>query len=364
MNDIYAARREKLRKLLKKSQIDAILVTNFTNVTWLTGFSGDDSYLILHEKGECLLSDFRYTIQIEQECPGLNYAIRSGSIGLFQLAKNELEKVSSSARLGVESNSITLSVSEIVRATVTERTVSVDGLVESLRQVKDRTEIALIRESARIARNAFHALRAMLTPEMTEKQVADELEFSMRRLGAKDASFPSIVAVGDRAALCHCVPGERKIAEASTLLIDWGAKYRGYASDLTRVLVTGKVSDEFRKVYKIVQDAQQKAIETIRPGILCSEVDAAARSYIDQCGYGKCFDHGLGHGIGLNIHEGPYFSPRCATKLKPGMIITVEPGIYVKNWGGVRIEDDVLVTRTGCEVITDVEKDFEQMTVC
>lgn len=363
MSDIFAARREKLRKMLKKAHVDALLVTNFTNVTWLTGFTGDDSYLIIHEKGECLLSDFRYSIQIEQECPGLNFAIRSGSIGLFQLAKNELEKISSSPRLGVESNSITLSTSELVRARVTEKVVPVEGLAESLREVKDRSEIALIRESARIARNAFHAVRAILSPEMTEKQVADELEFFMRRLGAKDASFPTISAVGDHAALCHCVPGERKIRDGNILLIDWGAQYRGYASDLTRVLITGKVSDEFRKVYKIVLDAQRKAIEAVRPGLICSEIDAIARDYIEKSGYGKFFDHGLGHGIGLNIHEGPYFSPRCTTKLKPGMIITVEPGIYVKDWGGVRIEDDVLVTRDGFEVITDVEKEFDDMII-
>ncbi|MDO4630255.1 MAG: aminopeptidase P family protein [Planctomycetia bacterium] len=363
MTDIFATRREKLRKLLKKEKADALLVTNFTNVTWLTGFTGDDSYLLLHADGACLLSDFRYEIQIENECPGLPFMIRSGKVGFSQLIREELGKISSSPRLGVEINSITWALVESFRKSVTEDIVPLDSLVEKLRQMKDRQEIQTIREAGRIARNAFHAVRALLSPDWTEKQVADELEFAMRRLGAKDASFPTISAVGSNAALCHCVPGERRVRDASFILIDWGARYQGYVSDLTRVLITGKITPEFRKVYQIVLDAQRKAIEAVHPGIPCSEVDAVARNYIAEAGYGKYFDHGLGHGIGLDVHEGPSFSPRCETILKPGMIITVEPGIYIKNWGGVRIEDDVLVTRDGGEVLTDVEKELDDMYV-
>ncbi|MBE6429103.1 MAG: aminopeptidase P family protein, partial [Planctomycetaceae bacterium] len=296
MSDIFAARREKLRKLLKKQNADALLVTNVKNVTWLTGFTGDDSYFLLHADGECLLSDFRYEIQIEEECPGLNFAIRGGARGFSQLILDELKKISSSPRLGVETNSVTLGELERFKNTITSQIVPLDSLVESLRQVKDRQEIALIRESAKIARNAFHAVRAMICPDWTEKQIADELEFAMRRLGARDASFPTIAAVGDRAALCHCVPGERKVRDAAFLLIDWGAKYEGYASDLTRVLVTGRISPEFKKVYGIVKDAQLKAIEAIRPGVSCAEIDAVARNHIADAGYGKFFDHGLGHG--------------------------------------------------------------------
>jgi len=279
------------------------------------------------------------------------------------LIREELEKLSLSARLGLESRSVTYAEAERLRKDVTENIVPLGGLTESLREVKDRHEIQIIRDSAKIARNAFHAVRALIRPDWTEKQVADELEFAMRRLGAKDASFPTIAAVGSNAALPHCVPGDRKVGDANFILIDWGAKYRGYASDLTRVLFTGKVSAEFRKVYQIVLDAQKKAIDAVRPGIPCSEIDAVARQYIDDAGYGKCFGHGLGHGIGLEIHEGPSFSPASETILKPGMVLTVEPGIYVKGWGGVRIEDDVVVTRSGYELLTDVEKEFDEMFV-
>jgi len=363
MAEVYTLRREKLRKLLKKQAADALLVTNFTNVTWLTGFTGDDSYLLLSADDECILSDSRYTIQIGEECPGLRLLLRGGKVGFVPLIRAELEKLSSSPRLAVESNSITLAEAERFKKSLGVELVPVDGLVETLRQVKDRTEIQTIRESAKIARNAFHAIRAQLTPDWTEKQIADELEFAMRRLGARDASFPTIVAVGPRAALPHCVPGTHRVSEAGSLLIDWGAKFKGYASDLTRVLITGRVSTEYRKVYQTVLDAQRKAIDAIQPGKKCSEIDRVARDFIAQAGYGERFNHGLGHGIGLYIHEGPSFSPGCDTILKPGMVITVEPGIYVKDWGGVRIEDDVLVTRDGCEVLSDVEKEFDEMKV-
>lgn len=363
MTDTYSKRREKLRKLMKKQGVDALLVTNFTNVTWLSGFTGDDSYILMTAEDACIMSDSRYTIQIGEECPDLRLLLRGGSTGFVPLIRGELEKISSSPRLAVESNSVTLDEAERFSKALGVELIPCNGLIETLRQVKDRDEIQTIRESARIARNAFHAIRAMITPDWTEKEIADELEFAMRRLGARDASFATIAAVGPRAALPHCVPGDHRVSEAGSLLIDWGAKFKGYASDLTRVLITGRVSAEYRKVYQIVLDAQRKAIEAIQPGKKCSEIDHVARDYIAQAGYGKCFGHGLGHGIGLYIHEGPSFSPSCDVILKPGMVITVEPGIYVKDWGGVRIEDDVLVTRDGCEVLSDVEKEFEEMKV-
>ncbi|MDO4575567.1 MAG: Xaa-Pro peptidase family protein [Planctomycetia bacterium] len=353
---------DKLRKMLKKEKLGAFLVTNFTNVTWLTGFTGDDSYLLVTPEGQTLLSDSRYTLQIARECPGLPVEIRSQSMSA--MIKQLLEKnCSSPCTLAVESNSVTLSQAEALRREVTSELVPVSGWVEKLRSVKDRAEIAKIREAGRIARNAFHVVRASLTPDKTEKQIADEMENVMRKLGAKRAGFPTIVAVGANAALCHCVPGDVRVKDADFLLIDWGAEYQGYTSDLTRVLITGKPSAEFRKIYRIVLEAQRKAIEAIRPGVRCCDVDRVARSYISRRGYGKCFGHGLGHGIGLYIHESPSFSAGCDTVLEPGMVLTVEPGIYIEGMGGVRIEDDIVVTRNGCEVLTDVEKDWDDMFV-
>ncbi len=231
-----------------------------------------------------------------------------------------------------------------------------------MREVKDATEIAEIRTAVEQAQRGLQCLRASLMGTMTELQAAHDLEHAMRRFGGLKAAFEPIVAVGP--ALPHAQPGHSRIDEADFVLIDWGSTSSGgYRSDLTRVLVTGKIPPKLEKVYNIVLEAQRAAIEAIRPGIACKDVDAVARDIITKSGYGKRFGHGLGHGIGLDIHEGPRFSPISESVLKPGMVVTVEPGIYLPGWGGVRIEDDVLVTRNGHEVLTSVPKDFDTI-VC
>ncbi len=198
---------------------------------------------------------------------------------------------------------------------------------------------------------------------MTEKQVAADLEHQIRRFGGKGLSFPAIVAGGAWAALPHAVPGDRKIGDDDFTLIDWGANAGLYISDLTRVLVTGKISPKLDKIYNIVLEAQLAGIEAIRPGVTCGEVDAAARSVIAKAGYGKQFGHGLGHGIGLEVHEAPRLGGNQETELKPGMVVTVEPGIYIPGWGGVRIEDDILVTKKGHEVLSNVPKELKECLV-
>ena len=185
----------------------------------------------------------------------------------------------------------------------------------------------------------------------------------MRLFGAKECAFPSIVAVGARAALPHATLSDRRVDSAELLLIDWGANESLYRSDLTRVLVTGRLSPKLEKIYRIVLEAQLAAIDAIQPGMACEDVDAVARTIIEKAGYGKYFGHGLGHGLGLHVHEGPRLAKGVKTPLKPGMIVTVEPGIYLPKWGGVRIEDDVLVTREGCKVLSSVPKELEDVVV-
>jgi Xaa-Pro aminopeptidase len=213
----------------------------------------------------------------------------------------------------------------------------------------------------RLAARGFDFLRASLTPEMTELNAAHELEHAMRRFGADGVSFPPIIAVDDRAALAHYHPGQRVIGGAKLLLVDWGAQTAArYKSDLTRMLIFGKPTKKLAKVYDTVLKANERAIRAIRPGMTCQAIDAVARGYIQKSGYGKRFGHGLGHGIGLDIHEMPRFAPNSDTVLEPGMVVTVEPGIYLPDWGGVRIEDDILVTQDGCEVLSaHVPKDLE-----
>lgn len=353
MTSPYSSRRQRLRRRFAKLA-PAMLVTGELNVSYLTGFSGDSSWLLLTADRELLISDFRYRIQLEEECPGLETVIRGTRVPIHEAA-GELIRQLALKSVAIESHLLTLETHRQIQAAAGCELVEASGLVEQLRTVKDAGEIAEIREAVALAARGFNYLQAVLGPEMTERELAYELEHAMRRFGAAGVAFPPIIAVGDRGALPHYRPGTIKIREADTLLVDWGAQtHRGYKSDLTRTLVTGKKSKKFEQIYAIVLEAQLRAIAQIRPGALCNEVDAAARDFITQSGYGKQFDHGLGHGIGLFIHEQPRLSPVSTQTLEPGMVVTVEPGIYVPGWGGIRIEDDVLVTRDGCEVLSAV----------
>lgn len=358
--DYLAARQKKLISQLKRIGAEALLVTSETNVTYLTGFSGDSSYLLIGKSQTVLISDGRYTTQLEEECPGLDVYIRKATESMTTALEKVLKK-SHLPKLGFESHVVTCDLLDALSGlTPAVQWIPVSGLVEELRMIKDVSEIQEIREAVSQAQRGYEVFRAMLTDEMTELQGAHELEHAMRRFGARQAAFDPIVAVGERAALPHAIPTQKQMGEAPFLLVDWGAMTQnGYRSDLTRMIVRGRASAKFEKVYQTVLKAQLAAIKAIRPGVSCQEVDQTARTIIQKAGFGKQFTHSLGHGIGLDIHEGPRLGGNITTELKPGMIVTVEPGIYLPGWGGVRIEDDVLVTRTGHEVLTSVPKDFE-----
>jgi Xaa-Pro aminopeptidase len=360
--DRFARRREKLLKNLRSADCDALLVSNEKNVSYLTGFTGDSSTLILGKRHALLLSDTRYETQLEEECPGWETVIRTNRQPMEDIIA-EVAKKAKIKSLGFESDTLTVSQHEKLREKADGvEWVALAGQVEELRQIKDAEEIAETREAVRLAERGFEVLKASLTPESTELEVAHDLEHTMRRFGARGVAFPPIVAVGDRAALPHAHPGRRRISEAGFVLVDWGAEtFSGYKSDLTRILATGKIPPKLEKIYRVVLKAQQEAIQKIRPGAKCSDIDAAARNVIEAAGFGKNFGHGLGHSIGLSIHEWPRFAPTSEEELKPGMILTVEPGIYLPRFGGVRIEDDVLITKDGCEVLSKVPKQFEEI---
>lgn len=359
----YAARRKKLVSKLSKQGCDSLLVTNFKNVTYLTGFSGDDSYLLLSKDGAIVISDSRYEEQLQDECADVELVIR----GTTDTMLGSVEKVLKGARfqrVGIEAASIPLATYNTMREKLDSVELApTDSLVEQLREIKDKSEIDKLREAVDYAQRAFAVIRAGLKPEQTELQVAHDLEHQARGFGAGGCSFPPIVAVGSRAALPHASPTRRQIGESDFVLIDWGADVDGYKSDLTRVLVTGKLSPKLERIYRLVLKAQVAAIEAIKPGMTCGEVDAVARNIITKGGHGKHFGHGLGHGLGIDIHEQPRLSRTSKQELKAGMVITVEPGIYLPGFGGVRIEDDILVTRTGHEVLTSVPKQVEDMFV-
>jgi Xaa-Pro aminopeptidase len=363
MQDQFRIRRDKVCRSTYKSGADGLLVTDFTNVTYLTGFTGDDSFLLLWKGGAILLSDGRYLIQLQEECPDLDLHIRKPGVPMVQAIKRAIRS-SGIRRLALEGESMTCALRDQLADDLPNLDfVNTSGMVERFRALKDRWEIEQLRQAVWYAERGVGVLRATLRPEKTEKQVADELETQLRLFGAKGCSFPTIVAAGPRAALAHARATQQEIGTSDFVLVDWGADGGLYKSDLTRVLVTGRISPKLERVYRVVLRAQLKAIAAVRPGIVASDVDRAAREVIHESGFGRHFNHGVGHGLGLQVHEFPRMSPSSRVVLKPGMVVTVEPGIYLPGWGGVRIEDDLLVTRTGHEVLTHVPKQLEEVVV-
>jgi Xaa-Pro aminopeptidase len=364
---IFAQRRDALRRLLATKSLAALLVTDKRNVTYLTGFTGDSSYLIVTGQRELLISDRRYTQQLEEECPGLELAIRGPGTQMNSFTGEVMGRLELTA-LAIEADSLTVGAFERLRDSLkTTQFTGTSGLVETLREIKDDQEVREIREAIRIAQQAFAKVRSSLKIGQSEKEVADELEHQVRLAGGVRSAFPAIVGVGPRSALPHgrATPHSR-IGDDHFVLIDWGARgttFGGYHSDLTRVLVTGKLSPQLQKVHGVVFRAQEAAFAEIRPGVIIKEVDRVARAVIEEAGFGDKFDHSLGHGIGLAIHELPRLASDQNRPLAAGMVVTVEPGVYLPGWGGVRLEDDVLVTADGCEILTNVPKALEECIV-
>jgi Xaa-Pro aminopeptidase len=359
----YSFRRSRLRELIQAAQCDSMLVSNVNNVRYLTGFTGDDSYLFISADEELLISDPRYEIQIAQECAGLPTKIRRPAELTLSIVCEQLKQ----RRLGdlvVESGSLSVDTFDQLAEQAEVGQLRRGAVrVESLREIKDEEEVALIRRAVDIAQRAFSSVKVMLTSRQTEADVANEIERLIRQLGGSGCSFVPIVAVGPRAALPHARAGQSTIGSDSFVLIDWGATVDGYRSDLTRVLLTSKIPAKFLQVYQTVLAAQQAAIAAMKPGVMTSEIDRIARGVIESAGMGEQFNHGLGHGIGLDIHEAPRLGKTQDRPLLPGMIVTVEPGVYYPGWGGIRIEDDILITETGCETLSNLPTDLTSNTV-
>jgi Xaa-Pro aminopeptidase len=359
----FAKRRKQLTRLIANESAQALLVTNFNNVTYLTGFTGDDSYLLVTRDDCWMISDPRYEEQIGEECPGLKAHIRQPGELTVDVTVNEIKKAKLNSLL-VEGDTMTAGAFEKLKSALPAVSIGLSGgLVESLRAIKDKTEIDTLRLAVKMAERVFTSVRAQLRGDQTELQVANEIDRQVRCIGGSGCSFKPIVAVGPRAALPHARPGASRIDSSPFVLIDWGAIANLYRSDLTRVLITGKVPPKFAKVYNTVLEAQQAAIAAMKPGVMVSEVDRVARAVTEAAGMGKNFNHGLGHGIGLDIHEAPRLGKNHDRPLEPGMVVTVEPGVYFPGWGGVRIEDDVLITRDGHELLSSLPRSIEENTV-
>ncbi len=354
---------KKLRALLTKANLPAVLISCPINVTYLTGFTGDSSLLIVTRQDAVLVSDARFTQQLEEECAGIDFAIRGAKGTTIELVARTVSKLKIH-RLAIEAGHVTLAMFEQLDEKLPNcEVVTIHGIVEKLRLIKDKTEITAIRRAVHIAEKAIAAVVARLTPDRNEKQISADIEHEIRRFGGKGCSFEPIVGVGPRGALPHAPPTGRQVGESDFVLIDWGADESLYISDLTRIFVTGRISPKLERVYGVVLKAQRHAIESIRPGVRLDKVDRAARMVIEKAGYGKKFTHATGHGIGLQVHEAPRIGADQAQTLQAGMVVTVEPGIYLPGWGGIRIEDDILVTRDGHEVLSKVSKELEDCVV-
>lgn len=364
----YSKRRDRLLRGLRSQGAKNLLITSPYNVSYLTGFTGEDSFLWITPKEVVLLSDARYEEQIQSEVKDVELLIRAPSTTIIDAAANALA-VRDQAEIWVEAASTSVAQWERLGSQLPNKALaSCSGAVERLREIKDAYELNAIQDSIRIAERAFKATTELLEPEMSEKQIADELEFAMRRLGAESAAFKIIVGVGERSALPHGRPSNKPLRDSSFVLIDWGAKKNGYLSDLTRIVLTdkppaNKPSAKLEKMYRAVLQAQMDAIAAIKPGVLMSQIDAVARKALEKAGLEKRFTHGLGHSFGLEIHESVRLGKGQERPLEAGMVVTVEPGVYIPGFGGVRIEDDVLVTDSGNQVLTSLAKQWDEVLV-
>ena len=346
---------------MESANVDAVLVSSVHNVTYLSGFSGDDSLALVAEDTQDIITDFRYVEQVGQECRG--WGVVSLKKDLWK-AVGVIVKKRRIKRLGFETAHLShRNHARLAAAVGGVKLVALENEVEKLRELKDAEEVKAIEAAIRTQEAAFAEVREWVRPGLTEKEVACELDYRMRCQGAEASAFETIAAAGPRGSLPHARPTERVIGKRDALLVDWGARRFFYNSDLTRVVHFGTVGGRFEEVYDIVRQAQERGLAAVRPGVTFSEVDAAAREFIRDKGYGEQFGHSLGHGVGLEVHERPTVKKDNKETLRPGMVFTVEPGIYIPGWGGVRIEDMVLVTDRGVRVLSTCDKDLGRMTL-
>jgi Xaa-Pro aminopeptidase len=335
--------------------LDACLIVKPENRAYLTGFTGSNGYALVSRDAAWLLTDFRYVEQAAVEAP--EFTVQDYQASLYDflqqlLAEHKLQK------LGFESDFITFSIYQALKEKLQAELVPQTGLVEKLRMVKDAAELSAMRQAAAIAEEALRQTLPKIKVGVSEAYIALELEIAMRRLGADRASFDFIAASGPRSSLPHGRASSRLIEAGDFLTLDFGAVYNGYCSDMTRTFVLGEPSAKQLELYNTVLKAQLAALAAVRPGVLGKDVDKVARDIISEAGYGERFGHGLGHGIGRAVHEGPSAGTKGEDALQPNMVITIEPGIYIPDWGGVRIEDMVVVTPSGCENFYSFSKEL------
>ena len=352
---IYADRQENLKQVLAQKDLDGILITNLTNIRYICGFTGSAATCLVMPEGQYFITDGRYIEQSKNQVQGFERFIEMDS-HLNVIKNNKLNP--DGLKLAFESDHVSYSLYgqmiEIFPETTWEGT---SMILEVLASVKDSSELAAIRTAVEVTDKVYEEIIPMLRPGYTEKQVANFMVSKYREYAEGEAYSP-IVAAGPNGALPHAIPTDREFIEGDFIVIDAAAKYAGYHADMTRTPIVGEATEKHQEVYGIVQEAQQRGCYAAKAGIPCKDVDSATRDYITEMGYGDYYTHGTGHGLGLEIHTSPRFSPTSEEILRVNNVMTVEPGIYLAGWGGVRIEDDVIIQENGCEILNKTTKDL------
>lgn len=346
---------EKLRKKMQEENLDSFLITSPYNLRYLTNFTGTTGLAVITLEKAFFITDFRYTEQAAAQAQGFEIIKNVGLI--FEEVANLVQK-EGLRELGFEETTVSFLEYSVLEEIIDAQLIPISGMIEELREIKDEEEIAIIEKACSIADLAYDHILKMIQPGMTEIEVANQLDFYMRSLGASGVSFETIVASGLRSAMPHGVASKKIIEQGDLITIDFGCYYEGYVSDMTRTFAIGDPGEQLKEIYQIVLEAQLAVLEVAKPGVTGKQLDAVARDYITKHGYGEAFGHSTGHGIGLEIHEGPNVSVRAEKQFVPGNIITDEPGIYLPGIGGVRIEDDLLITSDGNRVLTHSPKEL------
>ena len=352
---MFEDRIKKLREAMELKGLEAVLVIGDPNRNYLSGFTGDESFSIITKDKALFITDSRYTQQAKNEVKDYEVLEYKGSFPDFF---SDIVKKLNVKKVGFEDNVVSYQLYSKFSSKTEAELIPMEGIIEEIRLIKDKREIESIQKAASIADKAFLHMLKFIKSGMSEREIGLELEFTMKKLGAKDLSFPSIVASGVRSSLPHGRATDKIVNEGDFLTLDFGCIFEEYCSDMTRTVAIGEPNDKLKEIYNVVLQAQEDVLKFIKSGVNTKEVDSVARDYIAQKGYGRYFGHGLGHGVVREIHEGPRLSPMSDTTLKEGMIITDEPGIYIPDFGGVRIEDLVLVTKDGCEPLSKSPKNL------
>ena len=346
---------EKLRKEMINLNIDGLLITNEFNRRYMTDFTGTAGVAIVSKDDAVFITDFRYTEQAKKQVKEFRIIQHEGVLAKEVAKQTEQLRIKT---IGFEKDTMTYGMFETYKSLLKADLIPVSGVIEKIRLIKTEQEINIIKVACEIADHAFTHILGFIKPGLTELEVSNELEFFMRKQGATASSFDTIVASGVRSALPHGVATDKVIEKGDLVTLDFGALYNGYVSDITRTIAVGEPSDQLKEMYDIVLQSQLLAVEQVGPGMTGIQADSIARDYLTSKGYGEAFGHSTGHGIGLEVHEGPALSFRSDTLLQPNMVVTVEPGIYLPGIGGVRIEDDIVITETGNEKLTHSKKEL------